>query len=387
MRIALFTEVFPPKIDGITNRLRHTLECFRAGGHEVRVFAPETAASEHAGAGVVRIPGLPFPPYPELRVSAPDPRIAWHLRRFRPDVVHAVAPACLGIWGALTARALGLPLVASHHTDLPRYAPRFGLGWARGALWPVLRAVHNRAHVNLAPSRFTRDEMRAHGILRVGLWRGGVDTQHFHPGRRSLPMRMLLSGGRPDGPILLYAGRLSPEKNLESLREILDAVPDARLALVGDGPGRTGLEEAFGSRPVVFTGFLRGLDLAEAFASADVFVMPSTTETLGFVVLEAMSSGIPVVAANAGGIPDLVRHGETGFLYDPGRPADATDAIRELVRFPGIWRYTARQARKAAEEATWQHETEGLLDAYRRAIAICGQGGGALARLHRALVR
>lgn len=386
MRIALFTEVFLPKIDGITNRLRHTIECLHAMGHQVLVFAPETATSEHDGAPVVRISGLPFPPYPDLRVTVPDPRIAWHLRRFEPDVVHAVGPACLGIWGAATARALGLPLVASYHTDFPRYAPRHGLSWARGAVWPLLRAVHNRAHVNLAPSRFTRDEMRASRIERVGIWRGGVDTKHFHPGRRSLPMRMLLSGGRPDGPILLYAGRLSPEKNLESLLGLLDAVPDARLALVGDGPGRARLEKTFADRPVVFTGFLRGLDLAEAFASADVFVMPSTTETLGFVVLEAMSSGVPVVAADAGGIPDLVRHGETGFLYDPARPEDAADAIRELVRFSGIWRYTARQARKAAEDATWHRETEGLVDAYRRAIAIRGQCG-VLGRLHRALVR
>jgi glycosyltransferase involved in cell wall biosynthesis len=260
--------------------------------------------------------------------------------------------------------------VASFHTDLPRYVAGYGLGLVEGAIWPLLRRVHNAAHVNLCPSAFTRRELRAHGVHRVGIWRGGVDTEHFHPRRRSLAMRARLTEGRPDAPLLLYAGRLAPEKNLELLAWVLDAHPGARLALVGDGPARPKLERVFRDTPTHFAGFLHGEELATAFASADVFVMPSRTETLGFVVLEAMASGTPVVAAEAGGIPDLVRHEENGLLFRPDGPharGAAADAVGELLRSRGLRAQLARLARKTAENCTWPLETRRLLASYEEA--------------------
>jgi glycosyltransferase involved in cell wall biosynthesis len=385
VRIALFTEVFLPKIDGITNRLDQTLRCLRQAGHELLVFGPADAVPEHAGVRVVRIPGPPFPPYPGLRISAPDPRIAWELRRFDPDVVHVVGPVCLGIWGLLAARALRLPIVASYHTDLPRYLPGYGLDLLAPAIWPLIRRVHGMAHVNLAPSRFTRRELLDHGIEPVHLWRGGVDTERFHPERRCLAMRARLSGEIPDGPLLLYAGRLSPEKQLHSFGPILEAFPETRLALVGDGPARAELERTLPPERTTFTGFLRGAALARAFASADVFVMPSTTETLGFVVLEAMASGCPVVAADAGGIPDLVEHGESGLLYDPTDSDGAIRQVGKLLASPGRRRFLALAARKRAEESSWSNETAKLVLEYRKAIVLAARRGLA-ARLYNAFV-
>jgi len=384
MRIAIVSEVFLPKIDGITNRLAHTTAALVADGHEVLVFAPEPALAEHAGARVVRVPSLPFPPYPGLRAGLPDPRIALELRRFRPQVLHAVGPTCLGIWGILAARALRIPVVASYHTDLPAYLPEHGLGWAAPAIWPLLRRVHNAARVNLCPSRHTQRELRAHGIENVDIWRGGVDTELFHPSKRSLKMRFRLSGGRLDRPVVLYVGRLSPEKNLDVLSGIADAVPGARLALVGDGPARAKLERDLRGSAAQFLGFLRGEELAAAFASADVFVMPSTTETLGFVVLEAMSSGLPVVAARAGGIPDLIEDGENGSLYDPAEPLAAAKAVAELLAHPGRRLDLAERARQAALRSSWAHETHKLVDAYRKAIVIARQRG-LLGRVRHAL--
>jgi glycosyltransferase involved in cell wall biosynthesis len=384
MRIAIASEVFLPKIDGITNRLAHTTAELVRQGHQVLVFAPEPAVASHAGARVVAVPSLPFPPYPGLRAGLPDPRIALALRRFEPQVLHAVGPACLGIWAIAAARALGIPAVASYHTDLPAYLPGYGLSWLRPAIWPLLRGVHNAAVSNLCPSRHTQRELRAHGIENVGLWRGGVDTELFSPARRSLEMRFRLSGGRLDRPVALYVGRLSPEKNLEVLARIPDAVPRVRLALVGDGPSRAKLERELAGRPVQFLGFLRGEELASAFASADVFVMPSTTETLGFVVLEAMSSGLPVVAARAGGIPDLVDDGEDGLLYDPAEPAAAGKAVAELLAHPGRRLDLAAAARATALRCTWAEETRKLVDEYRKAIAIAA-GRSRLRRLIRAL--
>jgi glycosyltransferase involved in cell wall biosynthesis len=382
MRIALFTEVFPPKVDGITNRLRHTIRCLALRGHDLHVFAPDAADATSPGARVSRIPGLPFPPYPGLRVSLPDPRIVLGLARFRPDVVHAVGPVCLGVWGILAARGLGLPVVASYHTDLPRYLPGYGMGFARGALGRLLRRVHNAAHLNLCPSHFTQRELRAHGVRHVGIWRGGVDTTLFHPGRRSPAMRSRLSEGHPEAPLLLYVGRLAREKRLETLGWVMDAIPEARLALVGEGPDCRRLAEIFAHNSVHFAGTLHGEELAAAFASADVFVLPSDTETLGFVALEALSSGCPVVAADAGGIPDLVEHGTSGLLFDPDRPEDAVAAVRALLGDPARRRSLAEQGRKFAEGCTWPAETRRLELAYAEAIHMHGRRSR-LARLRR----
>ena len=368
MRIALFTEVFPPKLDGITTRLAATLPELSKLGHEVTVFAPSNAA-DFPGVRVVRVPALAFPPYPGLAAGLPDPRVTARLAWLRPDVVHVVGPVCLGAWGAFAARALGRPLVASFHTDLVRYLSGYRLGFAKGALAAWLRALHRLAHVNLCPSSATRHELLEQGVPRVGLWRGGVDSERFHPSKRSPAMRLRLSDGRPDAPLLLYVGRLAREKNLESLAWVMDALPEARLALVGDGPDRRRLERVFTKLPVHFAGFLAGEELAAAFASADVFVMPSRTETLGFVALEAMASGVPVVAADAGGLRDVVQDGENGLLYDPRERRGALAPIERLLASRGHRLELARMGRKTAENASWEAETRRLVSAYERAVA------------------
>ncbi len=376
MRIAIVSEVFLPKIDGITNRLRHTIERLVADGHEVFVIAPAGSVAEFAGAKVLRVPGPGFPPYPGLRVCLPDPRILWRLFRFRPDVVHVVGPVCLGLWALLAARLLRLPIVASYHTDLPGYLAGYGLGWLGAIIWPLLRAIHALAHRNLCPSSPTTRELEAHGIRDVGRWRGGVDTALFAPHRRSAAMRTrMVDDGRIDAPILLYAGRVAPEKGLHRLAPVLDELPGCRLAIVGDGPARASLEALFAERPARFLGFLRGEELAAAFASADLFVMPSQTETLGFVVLEAMSAGLPVVAAPGGGIPDLVREGETGRLVDPTDAKRFADAIRGLLEDDDRRLRHAAAARRFAEGCDWTSETRALVAEYTRTIerALAGR--------------
>ncbi|MEZ4352503.1 MAG: glycosyltransferase family 1 protein [Myxococcota bacterium] len=369
MRIAIATEVFLPKIDGITNRLRNTIRCLVEQGHEVLVIAPAGSVPEYAGARVLAVPGPPFPPYPGLRICLPDPRILWQLYRFRPDVLHAVGPACLGLWTMLAARLLRIPVVASYHTDLPRYLRGYGLGLLQACIWPLIRRIHGLAQRNLCPSTFTKHELEAHGIEDVGIWRGGVDTQLFHPAKRDDGMRArMASGGETARPVLLYAGRVAPEKGLHLLRPALAELPGCDLAIVGDGPARADLERLFAGTRTRFVGFLRGEELAAAFASADLFVMPSKTETLGFVVLEAMSSGLPVIAANAGGIPDMVKNAETGALVDPEDTRALVGAIREILVDPHRRRATAARARAFAETCDWPSETQGLVGQYERTI-------------------
>ncbi len=369
MRIALFSETFLPKVDGIVTRLCHTIHHLQRAGHQVLVFAPEGGFKEYKGAQVYGISGFPLPLYPELKLALPRPAIQDELTKFKPDLIHVVNPAVLGLAGLFYSKLLKLPLVASYHTHLPQYLSYYGLGMLEGILWELLKAGHNQANLNLCTSTAMVSELSAHGIERVTLWQRGVDTETFQPHLASRAMRSRLSQGHPESPLLLYVGRLSAEKEIDSIKPILQAIPQARLALVGDGPYRQDLEKHFAGTPTYFAGYLAGQDLASAFASADAFIFPSRTETLGLVLLEAMAAGCPVVAARSGGIPDIVQDGVNGYLFDP---ADEQGAVTATQRLLGnqVERDTLRHnARREAERWGWAAATHQLQSYYQGVIA------------------
>ncbi|WP_066379362.1 MULTISPECIES: glycosyltransferase family 1 protein [unclassified Anabaena] len=369
MRIALFTETFLPKVDGIVTRLCHTVDHLQRIGHQVLVFSPEGGITEHKGAKVYGVSGFPLPLYPELKIALPRPAIGYALEQFQPDIIHVVNPAVLGLSGIFYSKFLKLPLVASYHTHLPQYLQHYGLGMLEGLLWELLKAGHNQAALNLCTSTAMMAELSAHGIERVDLWQRGVDTELFHPDLASSQMRDRLTQNHPESPLLLYVGRLSAEKEIERIKPILEAIPQARLALVGDGPHRQALEKHFAGTNTYFVGYLRGRELGSAFASADAFIFPSRTETLGLVLLEAMAAGCPVVAARSGGIPDIVTDGVNGYLFDP--QADIQDAINATIRLleNKQERDTIRQnARREAEKWGWASATRQLQDYYEKVI-------------------
>jgi glycosyltransferase involved in cell wall biosynthesis len=372
MRIALFTETFVPKIDGIVTTLCETVRQLKSLGHEVVVFAPDGGIAEFEGARIFGMKGRSFALYPELRLSPPRASMRAQIQEFQPDLLHVADPAFLGIAalyyaGGSTGGALHLPLVISYHTDLPAYLHYYKLGFLEPYIWRIMRIRHNRATLNLCTSAAMLEQLQQHGIERVALWPGGVDTARFHPDRRSEAMRARLTGGHPESFLLVYVGRLSAEKDVERLRPVLEALRGVRLALVGDGPHRKALEEHFAGLPVHMAGFLRGEELAAAYASSDVFVMPSRTETLGLVVLEAMSSGLPVVGARAGGVPEMIVDGVTGILFDT--EAEAVDAIRSLLQCPEKRRATGSAARAHAADHSWKAATLRLLEHYKSACA------------------
>lgn len=373
MKVALFTETFLPKVDGIVTTVCQTIAQLRRLGHEVLVVAPDGGPAEFEQCRVIGIPGHAFPFYPELRLSFPRSSISLVLEEFQPDIIHAVEPVCLGIAalcssGGRDGGRLRVPLVVSYHTDLPKYLRYFHLGFVEPFIWQMLRFRHSRATMNLCTSTVIVQELEEHGIECVALWPGGVDTSRFHPDRRSAAMRERLTAGHPDSPLLLYAGRLSTEKSIERLIPILRAVPQARLALVGDGPHRPALERHFAGLPVVMAGFLHGNELAEAFASSDIFVMPSETETLGLVVLEAMASGLPVVGARAGGIPDMIENGVNGYLFDS--EAQAASQAVQLAADPALRNAITNAARATALNRSWEAATSRLVEHYRTACAM-----------------
>jgi glycosyltransferase involved in cell wall biosynthesis len=371
MRIALFTETFLPKIDGVVTRVVRSLEQLGALGHEALVFAPGDPPREVAGHRVVKVPSVPFRPwYPELFLGLPRPRIGRELDAFEPHVVHVVNPVVLGLWGTLVARQRALPLLASYHTDITQYAKHLKLPFLSPISDRFLRDVHNQAHVNLCTSRPMVNSARGLGIQRVRLWPKAVDTELYHPSKASAAMRERLSSGEPEKPLMLYVGRLSLEKRLGWLYAPITQLPGVRLALVGSGPAEQELRQRFADTPTVFTGYLSGEELASAYASADVFAFPSDTETLGFVAMEAMASGVPPVGARAGGVPDVIRHGENGLMFTPGDLGDLTEQLRRLLTDDVLRRRLGRRAREDMEGHGWRASTEALVGYYQEAIRV-----------------
>ncbi|MBW4566773.1 MAG: glycosyltransferase family 1 protein [Tolypothrix carrinoi HA7290-LM1] len=369
MRIALFTETFLPKVDGIVTRLSHTVDHLQRNGDSVMVIAPEGGITEYKGAKVYGVTGFPLPLYPELKMALPRPAIGYELEKFQPHVIHVVNPAVLGLAGIFHSKTHNIPLVASYHTHLPQYLHHYGLGMLEGFLWELLKAGHNQAALNLCTSTAMMEELTTHGIERVNLWQRGVDTELFHPDLASEEMRSRLSQNHPESHLLLYVGRLGAEKEIERIKPILEAIPAARLALVGDGPHRQALEKHFAGTNTNFVGYLTGRDLGSAFASADAFIFPSRTETLGLVLLEAMAAGCPVVAARSGGIPDIVTDGVNGYLFEP--EADIQSAITATVRLleQKQEREIIRQnARREAELWGWASATRQLQDYYQKVL-------------------
>ena len=368
MRIALFTETFLPKVDGIVTRLRHTVEHLQRNGDQVLIFSPDGGLTEYKGAKIYGVSAFPLPMYPELKLALPRPSIGRALEEFHPDIIHVVNPAVLGLGGLYYAKAMQIPLVASYHTHLPQYLQHYGLAILEGFLWELIKASHNQADLNLCTSTAMMHELTSHGIERVDLWQRGVDTEMFQPHLTSMEMRSRLSQGHPESPLLLYVGRLGAEKEIDRIKPVLEAIPNARLALVGDGPHRQALEQHFAGTPTNFVGYLQGLDLASAFASADAFVFPSRTETLGLVLLEAMAAGCPVVAARSGGIPDIVQDGVNGYLFDPTDEQGAIAATQRLLAHPEE-RDTLRQnARREAERWGWAAATRQLQNYYKAVV-------------------
>ncbi len=373
MRVALISETFLPSVNGITTTLCRMLDHLAAHRHDALVIAPHDAPPSYAGFSIVSLPSVPLPFYPEVKVTPPRWNIAAQLRRFGPDVVHVVGPVVLGAAATLAALQLRLPIVSSYHTNFGTYSTHYGLGYMRAPLNAYLRLVHNRSAMTLCPSRATLRELHAQGFRRLRVWGRGVDTDRFHPHHRSLAWREAM-GVEAGETVLLYVGRLANEKRLDVLADALPALPNVRLLIVGDGPVRARLTQRMAGLPVHFTGYLEGHALATAYASADVFVFPSDTETFGQVVQEAMASGLPVVGARGGGTLDLVQDGTTGRLFTPGCVPDLVAQLGQLLLSPAQGMAMGAAARAYAQQRSWSRVIDQLLEHYRRAMLRAPRG-------------
>ncbi|MFJ9816981.1 glycosyltransferase family 4 protein [Streptomyces sp. NPDC101151] len=368
MRVVIVTESFPPDVNGVAHCALQTAQHLVDRGHLPLVVAPATAPGTKADVleapcPVVRIPSLPLPGYPQVRVALPSRRLAAALTEHRADVVHLASPFILGVRGMAAAARLGIPAVAVYQTDLAGYARTY-VGAGEAAAWRRIRSVHSAADRTLAPSSAAMQDLEAHGVPRLRLWPRGVDTVRFRPDHRDEALRRELA---PNGELIVgYVGRLAPEKQVELLAGVC-GLEGVRVVVVGDGPSRPHLSESLPG--AVFLGRRTGDELARIFASLDLFVHTGPFETFCQTVQEAMASGVPVVAPAAGGPLDLVAHGRTGLLVPP-RDADAvTEAVRTLTADPNLLAAYGAAGRAMVEGRTWAAVGDQLIAHYEDVLA------------------
>ncbi|MFI0811465.1 glycosyltransferase family 4 protein [Streptomyces echinatus] len=367
MRVVIVTESFPPDVNGVAHCALQTARHLVDRGHHPLVVAPAPAPGSRpdtdAPCPVVRIPSLPLPGYPQVRVALPSRRLAAALVSHRPDVVHLASPFVLGVRGMAAAARLGTPAVAVYQTDLAGYARTY-MGAGEAAAWRRIRSVHAAADRTLAPSSAAQSDLEAHGVPRVRLWPRGVDTVRFRPEHRDEALRRELA---PNGELIVgYVGRLAPEKHVELLSGVC-GLPGLRLVVVGDGPSQAHLTEALPG--ATFLGRRTGDELARIFASLDLFVHTGPFETFCQTVQEAMASGVPVVAPAAGGPLDLVAHGRTGLLVPPCDATAVQEAVRALAADPARRAAYGAAARAMVEGRTWAAVGDQLIAHYDDVLA------------------
>jgi glycosyltransferase involved in cell wall biosynthesis len=361
LRVAVVTETYPPEINGVAMTISRMVVGLQQRQHQVQLIRPRQSASDNPAREanfeeVLQI-GVPIPRYDSLKLGLPAKQALlrlWAIKR--PDLVHVVTEGPLG-WSAIAAAAkLKIPCSSDFHTNFHSYSKHYGIGWLKKPIVAYLRKFHNKADCTLVPTSSLLQDLEKYGYVNLRVVARGVDTHLFHPGKRSQALR-LHWGVKPEQTVVMYVGRLAPEKNLPVVVQAFEAMravkPDLKLVLVGDGPERAALEAAHPD--FIFAGMRRDADLAAHYASGDIFLFPSTTETYGNVTVEAMASGLAVIAYNYAAAAEHIQHGRNGLLAD----FDDTQAFIKLAT--GLANDGTRvtefrqRARETTEKIDWEH--------------------------------
>ncbi|HEY4306977.1 MAG TPA: glycosyltransferase family 1 protein [Gemmatimonadaceae bacterium] len=366
-RIAIVTDTFAPQMNGVARTLNRTAMELRSRGHDVRVFAPlDPSATDDS---IIAFPSRPFWAYPQLRLSSPaKKRMIAAFNHWRPDIVHVATPFGIGLSGRAAARALALPLVSSYHTSLATYAQFYGLGALTGIGWQYLRWFHNGTSATLCPTKAIARELVEHGFSSVGLWGRGIDTRQFNPSWRSEALRTSW-GASASTTVIAYVGRLAAEKGLDvvlhAMKQLAAERSDVVFVIAGDGPYEETCRRTAPQR-CVFTGRIEGRQLSETYASADLFVFPSTTDTFGNVVQEAMASGLVVVGADVPQTSEVLSG--AGVLATPGNSGSFAQAIRSLLEHRTQIDELRRRSLELSAARGWDAVFDGLEQKYLETI-------------------
>jgi glycosyltransferase involved in cell wall biosynthesis len=380
LRLAVVTETYPPEINGVAMTIARFVDGLRMRRHDVQLIRPRQTKGDAAETEEVLMRGLPIPRYPHLKMGLPAKNALvklWSMRR--PDVVHIVTEGPLG-WSALQAAIkLKLPVTSDFRTNFHAYSGHYGIGWLQKPIFAYLRKFHNRTQCTMVPTESLRRELQAMGFHNLRVVARGVDTELFNPAKRDAQLRWSWGAGEAT-PVAIYVGRLASEKNLRALIAAYEAMravrPDMKLVLVGDGPARRDLEAQIPG--ATFAGLQRGEALARHYASGDIFLFPSITETFGNVTPEAMASGLTVLAYDYAAASQLIRHGESGCLV----PFDDTDAfVAAAANLARDWpqaKLMGAKARLVAEQLGWERLVEELEAVFHQAAQTVPTSQGPL---------
>lgn len=375
LRIALVTETWAPEINGVARTLGRLVDGLLAHGHTVELTRPRQGKGDISLATSqfeeIRLPGAPIPFYKGLHFGLPATgtlQQGW--RSAPPDIVHIATEGPLGVSALKAARRLDLPVSTSLHTHFDAYSRHYRFGFLRGAISAHLKRFHNRADLTLVPTRMLAQQLMAAGYQRVEVLARGVDTTVFNPEQRSDALRQTW-GVTPDTLVVAHVGRIAPEKNIGQVLDGFAAIrsrrSDARLLFVGDGPARRELQRRHPEH--IYAGMRSGNDLAAHYASADMFLFPSLTETFGNVVLEALASGLPVVAYNHAAAADMIRDGQNGRLAAPGDAAGFASAAAGIASDPHSRIAMSRQAPGSITGCRWDRIQQQFSSVLRSTIA------------------
>lgn len=372
MRVALFSGNYNYLREGANQALNALVGYLEEKANcDVRVYSPvtDTPAFEPAGT-LVPVPSIALPIRKEFQLALRLPGAIRHdVAHFGPDIVHVSTPDILGTRAQTFAKQLGVPIVASMHTHFETYLDYYGFGWARPlAEWHINRFYRRSDHVVAPTPGLVADMKQLRGDGRASVWSRGIDRAQFSPDRRDLEWRRA-QGIADDMVVILFFGRLVLEKGVETFVSVLRALQDRRQVkalVVGAGPAA----DAFAALPgTVLTGHLEGAELARAVASADIMLSPSTTETFGNVVLEAMACGLPVVSADAPSARALLIDGETGILCPPRDVAAYAKAVTRLIDASGSRQSMGANARRASSAYSWDAASASVAEVYRSIVA------------------
>ena len=357
MRLAIFTDTFAPQINGVSHSLIKFADYLKQNNIPYLIFAPQYQENAEKEYNLCSLPGFSLPLYPECRICRP--RFAYvrnRLKDFAPDIIHLATPFSVGLSGLKAAKKLKLPCVAAYHTDFPEYLDYYRLRLFKKTAWRYFNWFHNQCLINFCPSAEFQTALQNKGINNVQVWRNGVDCARFNPSKADSKLKEQYVP--KDKFTFLYVGRLAPEKNLDILLTAFSKTrtrfPEAHLIITGYGPSYATLTKQ-APVGVSFTGYLEGNELAAIYASCDVFVFTSVTETSGMVILEAMASGLPATAAYAGGVKEHVVDQYNGLTCKPLDADDLADKMSVFLSDPSLRDSLSKNARKTAEQMSWEN--------------------------------
>lgn len=370
MKVTYFADSLPPSTDGVARTFAQLVTTLNDEQLEYHFFSPFKPDNQYIWTDKVdQVFSVPLFLNNHYRIGLPAKhRIYDQLDTFKPDIIHVTSPTLLGQAGLKYGQRRGIPVVSSYHTHFVSYFKYYGLQKLEPVGWQILKKFYNQFDCVYVPSPSTAEELMKRGFENIELWQRGIDLSSFSPAKLNQSLRKQLSSNQY--PILLFVGRLVQEKDLEDLVKVARILKSTKkqfkLVIAGDGPMRSQLEKELPNAS--FTGWVHGQQLSEIFASSDIFVFPSTTETFGNVILEAYASGLPVVCSNEGGVVDLIMDGYTGFITEAKNPNDIAEKVNILLSNPDLRRQCEENALQFAKRFKWSTINKRLISSYQRII-------------------